>query len=110
MKDENILLYQRITKILEKLTRDIEADMEERFHSLNRAYTAASQSVEDMGPHVRHLCTEVERASRILRDDLGRAAQVHTNYFFLGHTPDMDRTRAMSWKVVFRKRKCSTIF
>ncbi|RKL14977.1 Transcriptional regulatory protein SIN3 [Fusarium oxysporum] len=75
-KDENILLYQKITKILEKLTRDIEADMEERFHSLNRAYTAASQSVEDIGPHVRHLRTEMERASQILRDDLGRAAQV----------------------------------
>ncbi|KAF5704501.1 nuclear membrane fusion kar5 [Fusarium mundagurra] len=74
-KDENILLYQRITKILEKLTRDIEADMEERFHSLNQAYTAATQSVEDMGPHVRHLRTEMERASQILRDDLGRAAQ-----------------------------------
>ncbi|KAF6521978.1 hypothetical protein HZS61_013506 [Fusarium oxysporum f. sp. conglutinans] len=74
-KDENILLYQKITKILEKLTRDIEADMEERFHSLNRAYTAASQSVEDIGPHVRHLRTEMERASQILRDDLGRAAQ-----------------------------------
>ncbi|KAH7261032.1 uncharacterized protein BKA55DRAFT_504888 [Fusarium redolens] len=74
-KDENILLYQRITKILEKLTSDVEADMEERFHSLNRAYTAASQSVEDIGPHVRHLRTEMERASQILRDDLGRAAQ-----------------------------------
>lgn len=84
--------------------------MEERFHSLNRAYTAASQSVEDIGPHVRHLRTEMERASQILRDDLGRAAQVHSHYFFLGHTTDMDRTRAMSWKVASKKRKYSTIF
>ncbi|KAF9765739.1 hypothetical protein IL306_001950 [Fusarium sp. DS 682] len=73
--DENILLYQRITKILERLTRDIEVDMEERFQSLNRAYTAASQSVEDIGPRVQHLRTEMEMASKILRDDLSRAAQ-----------------------------------
>jgi hypothetical protein len=110
MKDENILLYQRITKILEKLTSDVEADMEERFHSLNRAYTAASQSVEDIGPHVRHLRTEMERASQILRDDLGRAAQVLRHCYFLGHTIKHSRIRAISWKMASKKRKCSTIF
>ncbi|KAF4340412.1 nuclear membrane fusion kar5 [Fusarium beomiforme] len=78
-KEENILLYQRITKILERLTHDIEVDMEERFQSLNRAYTAASQSVEDIGPRVQHLRTEMEMASRILRDDLSRAAEESRN-------------------------------
>ncbi|KAF5025584.1 hypothetical protein F66182_2328 [Fusarium sp. NRRL 66182] len=69
-RDENILLYQRITKILERLTRDIEVDMEERFQSLNRAFHTATQSVENLGPQVQHLQTEMEMASKILRDDL----------------------------------------
>ncbi|KAM0562832.1 hypothetical protein ACHAPJ_001672 [Fusarium lateritium] len=74
-KDENILLYQRITKILERLTHDIEADMEERFQSLNRAFNAASQSVENLGPQVQHLRTEMDMASKVLRDDLSFAVQ-----------------------------------
>ncbi|KAF4447529.1 hypothetical protein F53441_8913, partial [Fusarium austroafricanum] len=74
-KDENIFLYQKITKILERLTHDIETDMEERFQSLNRAFNDASQSIENIGPQVQHLRTEMVRASRILRDDLNHAVQ-----------------------------------
>lgn len=70
------MLYQRITKILEKLTNDVEAELEERFHSLNRAFDAASQSVESIAPQVRHLQMEMDKASRILRDDLSHAVQV----------------------------------
>ncbi|GKU03253.1 nuclear membrane fusion protein kar5 [Fusarium langsethiae] len=74
-KDENIFLYQRITRILEKLTNDVEADLEERFQSLNRAFDAASQSVESIGPQAKHLQMEMDKASRILRHDLGHAIQ-----------------------------------
>ncbi|CAF3627046.1 unnamed protein product [Fusarium graminearum] len=74
-KDENIFLYQRITKILEKLTNDVEADLEKRFQSLNRAFDAASQSVESIGPQAKHLQMEMDKASRILRNDLGDAIQ-----------------------------------
>lgn len=74
--DENIFLYQRITKILEKLTNDVEADLEKRFQSLNRAFDAASQSVESIGPQAKHLQMEMDKASRILRNDLGDAIQV----------------------------------
>ncbi|KAM0223956.1 hypothetical protein ACHAQD_003035 [Fusarium lateritium] len=74
-KDENVLLYQRITKILARLTHDIEADMEARFQSLNRAFDAASRSVDNMGPQVRHIQTEMEKASRTLRHELRHAVQ-----------------------------------
>ncbi|XEU95197.1 hypothetical protein FSHL1_000481 [Fusarium sambucinum] len=72
-KDEDIFLYQRITRILEKLTNDVEADLEKRFQSLNRAFDAASQSVEGIGPQVKNLRMEMDKASGILQNDLSHA-------------------------------------
>lgn len=71
-----MLLYQKITRILARLTHDIEADMEARFQSLNRAFDAASRSVDNMGPQVQHIQTEMEKASKTLRHELSHAVQV----------------------------------
>lgn len=71
-----MLLYQKITKILARLTHDIEADMEARFQSLNRAFDAASRSIDNMGPQVLHIQTEMEKASKTLRHELNHAVQV----------------------------------
>jgi predicted nucleotidyltransferase len=76
LPDEDIFVYQKITKILEKLTDNIEADMEERFRSLNRAFDATSQSVESMGLQAKHLQMDMEKAGTILRNDLRHAVQV----------------------------------
>ncbi|KAH7239182.1 hypothetical protein BKA59DRAFT_532004 [Fusarium tricinctum] len=78
-KDENVLLYQKITKILARLTHDIEADMEARFQSLNRAFDAASRSVDNMGPQVQHIQTEMEKASKTLRHELSHAVEDSRN-------------------------------
>ncbi|KAJ4192600.1 hypothetical protein NW755_003747 [Fusarium falciforme] len=72
---ENLHLYQRITKILETMTNKIEIEMEERLQSLNRAFLAASDSVENLGPQVQRLRSELELASDVLREQLGQAAQ-----------------------------------
>jgi ribosome-binding factor A len=74
--DEDISLYQRITRILEKLTNDVEADLEKRFQSLNRAFDAASQSVDSIVPQAKHIQTEMEKASRILQNDLSHTIKV----------------------------------
>jgi len=71
LPDEDILVYQKITKILEKLTDNIE-----RFRSLNRAFDATSQSVESMGLQAKHLQMDMEKAGTILRNDLRHAVQV----------------------------------
>ncbi|KAM0416570.1 hypothetical protein ACHAPD_005499 [Fusarium lateritium] len=63
----------QITRILEKLTNDVEADLEKRFQSLNRAFDAASQSVEGIGPQVKNLRMEMDKASGILQNDLSHA-------------------------------------
>ncbi|KAI8687346.1 hypothetical protein NCS56_00307100 [Fusarium sp. Ph1] len=74
-KAENLHLYQRITKILETMTNKIEIEMEERLQSLNRAFLAASDSVENLGPQVQRLRSELALASDVLRERLGQVAQ-----------------------------------
>lgn len=73
---ENLHLYQRITKILETLTNKIEIEMEERLRSLNHALLATSDSVENLGPQVQRLRSELELAGDVLREQLSQAAQV----------------------------------
>lgn len=73
---ENLHLYQRITKILETMTNRIEVEMEGRLQSLNRAFLAASDSVENLSPQIQRLRSELELTSEALREQLGQAAQV----------------------------------
>jgi hypothetical protein len=94
-----VLLYQKITKILARLTYDIEVDMEARFQSLNRAFDAASRSVDNMGPQVQLIQTEIEKASKTLRHELSHAVQV-CEPGHAGPNTDEHRTRATSSKAV----------
>ncbi|KAM5370322.1 hypothetical protein ACJZ2D_008527 [Fusarium nematophilum] len=69
-KAESLHLYQRVTKILEKLTRQIETEMEERLKALNLEFQAASHSVGDLGPQVHRLRTELDMATEVLQNQL----------------------------------------
>ncbi|KAF4461679.1 nuclear membrane fusion kar5 [Fusarium albosuccineum] len=76
---ENLHLYQRVTKILEKLTHEIETEMEERLQSLNQAFQSASHSVENLGPQVHKLRMELELTTDALREQLNQAVQESSN-------------------------------
>ncbi|KAF4991087.1 hypothetical protein FGRMN_8047 [Fusarium graminum] len=74
-KDENLQTYQRITKILAKLTHDIDADLGAKAQSIHRAFDAASQSADSIGSQVHHIRTEMDKASKFLRHELRHAVQ-----------------------------------
>ncbi|KAF4979317.1 hypothetical protein FZEAL_4458 [Fusarium zealandicum] len=74
-KDENLHLYQRVTKILERLTHQIETEMEERLQSLSQTFQAASHLVENLGPQVHQLRTELDLAGDVLRERLAQVAK-----------------------------------
>ncbi|CAM1506448.1 Fc.00g060890.m01.CDS01 [Cosmosporella sp. VM-42] len=74
-KDHDIRLYQRLTKILEKITTQIEVDMEARLQSLNRMFQEASDSVENLVPKVNHLETRLRMVDDIIGGQIARTAQ-----------------------------------
>ncbi|KAF7553206.1 hypothetical protein G7Z17_g3788 [Cylindrodendrum hubeiense] len=56
-KAQNIHVYQRITKVLENLTTQIEAELEERLQSLNRAFHETAGSVGTFATQIDELRT-----------------------------------------------------
>ncbi|KAG9256902.1 uncharacterized protein F5Z01DRAFT_492102 [Emericellopsis atlantica] len=51
-KDEHIRLYQRVSKVLERLTTEVESHMESRLASLNNALERAGSLVDGLDPRV----------------------------------------------------------
>lgn len=76
MAAQNLHLYQRVTKILEKLTTDVERETEERLRSLNRVFQEASDSVESFVPQVEKLKMGLEGLSAIVEGGLTQGAYV----------------------------------
>ncbi|KAJ3528267.1 hypothetical protein NM208_g10282 [Fusarium decemcellulare] len=73
------IMRKRVTKILEKLTHEIETEMEERLQSLNQAFQSASHSVENLEPQVHKLRMELELTADALREQLNQAVQESSN-------------------------------
>ncbi|KAF4122189.1 Nuclear membrane fusion protein Kar5 [Geosmithia morbida] len=51
-KDENIRLYQRVTKILEKLTTEIETHIQNQTDGMETAFERTRSKVYDLEPHL----------------------------------------------------------
>ncbi|KAF7548771.1 hypothetical protein G7046_g8550 [Stylonectria norvegica] len=74
-KTGHILLFRRVTRILEKLTTSIELEIEERLDSMNRMFQEATDSVESLAPHVDHLESRLRQVDEMIAGQLARTAQ-----------------------------------
>lgn len=74
--DHDVRLYQRLTKILDKLTSQLEHDIEARLDSLNRMYQEATHSTENLGPQFDHIESRLRELDDMMNTRLSRTAQV----------------------------------
>ncbi|KAH7161431.1 hypothetical protein EDB81DRAFT_644198 [Dactylonectria macrodidyma] len=78
---QNIHVYQRITKILEQLTTQIEADMEARLHSLHRAFHETAGSMGILATQIDKLRTDLGMVDEIIHGQLHRTAKEASKIF-----------------------------
>ncbi|POR38305.1 Nuclear membrane fusion protein Kar5 [Tolypocladium paradoxum] len=74
-KDQNIHLYERITKILARLTTQVEAELETRFESLDKMFRDTSANLESITPQVDELRTGLFQVERIISEVVSRGAE-----------------------------------
>ncbi|KAH8722129.1 hypothetical protein BGZ61DRAFT_572420 [Ilyonectria robusta] len=73
-KTQSIHVYQRVTKILEKLTTQIEDELEERLRSLNRAFHETAGSVDTFATQVNEIKTGLSMVDEVIQGQLHRTA------------------------------------
>ncbi|CAI4219455.1 unnamed protein product [Parascedosporium putredinis] len=68
---QSIHLYQRITKILEKLTNEVDEEMREKMHLFGDGLREASKEVEELSPIVHGLKDRLGGLKALIFEDLG---------------------------------------
>ncbi|KAJ8129584.1 hypothetical protein O1611_g4048 [Lasiodiplodia mahajangana] len=71
-KAQNIILFQRLTKIMSKLTDDVDAKIEERMNDLDLRTQAAGEKVDSLSPLLEKLQRDLGDAHNILSHQLLR--------------------------------------
>ncbi|PNY26857.1 Nuclear membrane fusion protein Kar5 [Tolypocladium capitatum] len=74
-KDRNIQLYERITKILAKLTTQVETELEGRFKSLDKMFRDTSANLESITPRVDEVKARLFQVERIMSEVVSRGAE-----------------------------------
>ncbi|KAK4147430.1 nuclear fusion protein KAR5 [Dichotomopilus funicola] len=69
-KAQNILLYQRLTKVIAKLTDGVEADLEKRMQDLDDRARQSVQQLEQLTPRIEQLNAGLARVHNYLSEDL----------------------------------------
>lgn len=69
-------MYQRVTKILEKLTTQIEDELEERLRSLNQVFHETAGSVDTFATQVNEIKTGLSMVDEVIQGQLHRTATV----------------------------------
>ncbi|KAH7151823.1 hypothetical protein B0J13DRAFT_619442 [Dactylonectria estremocensis] len=78
---QNIHVYQRVTKILEQLTTQIEADMEARLHSLHQAFHETAVSIGTFATQIDKLKTDLGIVDEIAHSQLHHTAKEASKIF-----------------------------
>ncbi|KAK4111440.1 hypothetical protein N656DRAFT_769502 [Canariomyces notabilis] len=82
-KDQHILLYQRLTKIIAKLTDSVEADLQKRLEELDNRARQSVEKLERLTPQVDHLSEGLAKVQKYLSSDLlsalGRSSESARN-------------------------------
>ncbi|KYK55083.1 nuclear membrane fusion protein Kar5 [Drechmeria coniospora] len=74
-KDQNIHLYKRITKILAKLTTQVETDAESRLNTLNKKFRDASANMDRVAPYVDELKDRLLQVEQVISEVVSRRAE-----------------------------------
>ncbi|KAL2259572.1 hypothetical protein VTK26DRAFT_6712 [Humicola hyalothermophila] len=72
-KAQNILLYQRLTRVIAKLTEGVEAELQKRMDDLDSRARQSVEKLEQLSPQIDRLGDELERMGRYLSGDLDLA-------------------------------------
>ncbi|PHH86049.1 hypothetical protein CDD83_10824 [Cordyceps sp. RAO-2017] len=74
-KDKNIHLFQRITKVLDRLTSQAESDLEARFEALNQVFRDTSANLEGIKPRLSDLKSGLVEVEQFLSHFIHRKMQ-----------------------------------
>ncbi|KAL2135786.1 hypothetical protein VTI74DRAFT_6991 [Chaetomium olivicolor] len=72
-KAQNILLYQRLTKVVAKLTDGVEAELQKRMEDLDNRARQSVEKLEQLTPHIWRLSEGLARVENYIAGDLGLA-------------------------------------
>lgn len=76
LPDEHIRLYQRVTKILSRLTTDIEEHMQMRMNNIDQAIERTNSNLEDLSFGVVAAAAGLKDLERMITGDISKAAEV----------------------------------
>ncbi|KAM4063080.1 tht1-like nuclear fusion protein [Hirsutella rhossiliensis] len=74
-KDRNILLFQRITKVMDRLTMQVEAELEARLEALNKMVRDANTNVESINPQINDLKSGLSQVEQMISQVLSQGTQ-----------------------------------
>ncbi|KAL2264640.1 hypothetical protein VTJ83DRAFT_7150 [Remersonia thermophila] len=72
-KAQNILLYQRLTRIIAKLTDGVEDELQKRMEDLDHRARQSIETLEQLSPHIGRLSEGLARVERFLSQDVDSA-------------------------------------
>lgn len=70
---QNILLYQRLTRVIARLTDGVEAELQKRMDELDNRARQSVERLEQLTPRIDHLRDVLARVERYLSGDLDLA-------------------------------------
>ncbi|KAK3295130.1 uncharacterized protein B0H64DRAFT_138781 [Chaetomium fimeti] len=72
-KSQNILLYQRLTRVISQLTNGVEAELQKRMDDLDNRARQSVETLEQLTPHIDRLSEGLARVENYLSKDLDLA-------------------------------------
>ncbi|KAH6843138.1 hypothetical protein B0I37DRAFT_448492 [Chaetomium sp. MPI-CAGE-AT-0009] len=72
-KSQNILLYQRLTRVISQLTNGVEAELQKRMDDLDNRARQSVEALEQLTPHIDRLSEGLARVEDYLSKDLDLA-------------------------------------
>ncbi len=72
---ESIFLYQRLTKIIAKLTEGVEVEIRKQMDDLNDRARQAAEAMDQLNPHIDRLRDDISGVRSYLSKDLAAALQ-----------------------------------
>ncbi|KAK4190968.1 nuclear fusion protein KAR5 [Podospora australis] len=77
-KDQNILLYQRLTQVIAKLTDGVDLELQRRMDDLDNRARQSVESIERLAPKINQLQEGLEKLESFLAGDLDFAVRKST--------------------------------
>ncbi|KAH8904464.1 hypothetical protein BR93DRAFT_917064 [Coniochaeta sp. PMI_546] len=101
-KAQSVLLYQRLTKIIAKLTDGVEAELQKRMSDLDNRARQAAERIDLLNPHIDLLRDGLARVERYLARDMEQAVRQSEAWMKGGmeHAMNMEQMLAVLLKTI----------